>query len=151
MAYINNERICDFANINQYYMTLAEMAHELSITPTAMGRICDALGIVPITIRERTKEFILRNQHLTQEEIAAKLCVTKENIVPYIKELGIEILTNFQKSLKIKEEAEAIKPERPTHRYKTVYTQTGTDLSDRLKGITTTNRVQVRTSDYFFR
>lgn len=149
MAYINNERIVEFIKINHYLMTLAEMAQELRITPSAMGRICTELNIVPVTIGERSKEFILKNQHLTQEELALKLCVTKESIVPYIKELGIKILTNFQKSTKIKEEAQAALP--PRIPPKAVYTQSGSDLSDSLKGIITTTRVHVRSADAFFR
>lgn len=174
MALPTTARIKEFILINSPFMTKAEMAEELGSTSPTIGYHCVLMGITPITLRERACECIEKFKHLTQEQLAIKLEMTTQQIRDYAKDMGIEIISHKRLEMeaqKIKQHASLI-PEHypqeikdyiyqatgamirsstPIKRAPAVYTQSGSQLTDELKGIKTTTRVQVNASDAFFK
>lgn len=168
----STERIKEFILINHPFMTKSEMAEELNSTSPTIGYHCELMNIKPITIGERVRECIEKFKHLTAQELAIKLQMSISQIRAYAKSLGIELTTykkveiealetnkgelQYQFSQEDKEfvyEATGVtlKKDTPIKRAPPVYTQTGSQLTDELKGIITTERVQVKASDAFFK
>lgn len=149
MALPTTERIKDFILINHPYMTKAEMAEELKSTSTTIGYHCKLMNIIPITLRERACECIEKFKHLTKEELAIKLGMTSYQVHDYAKDMGIELATNKKQEIKARITENGTLPSH--QRAAAIYNQSGSQLTDELKGIKTTTRVQVNASDAFFK
>lgn len=163
------EQVKEFVRINHHLMTVKEMAEEVGRTSNTIGLICKDLGVVAISELDRKKEAIIANQHLTCEEIAQLINSDHWYIRKLANEMNIFIHTEESKRLEEKAKQEQIiaitpiekwpeehlqyvneltgytpphKRKVPIKRVNEPYTQTGTQFTDELRGIKTTDRIK---------
>lgn len=166
---MNKEEINQYLLINHWYMTITEMSVELNIPYSSISNKCKELEISAITIRERMEEFIKAHQDWTVEDTAEYFHVQPCNIYPYMKGLGISLKTRGQnerkeKELKKEKDKHDISPinkwskehldyinaltgykkpgDKKIKRISEPYTQSGSQFTDELRGIKTTERIK---------
>jgi len=140
MSQKQREKVKQFILDNYKRMTKSELADGANSTPSTIGVYCIELNVEPVTLRNRALEFITKNQHLTQEEIAEKLNITKQQVRNYSIEFKIEIKTKKQAHIQAVKSMQP-KQQEPIRRPPAIYTQTGSDVTDSLRGIKSTQRI----------
>lgn len=150
---VDKERLTNFIEINHYFMTVTEMAEETGANFPLVKRICDSNGWKPITIAERMATFIESNKNLSLEDQADKLEISVTGLKHHYEKLGIPLPERKRKNARIddspviqQEEVKQKSDKKPKEktvidrRSFTYYTQSGTDMLDRINGIQTTIR-----------
>lgn len=162
------QQVKEFVLINHHLMTSKELAEELDQSVNNIGIICRKLGVKPVTELERKQDYIKVNSHLTAEEIGNHLGSSPYYVKDVAKQMGIELKTEEDKRLEEKKESlKDIKQDAPISlwpgealeyvnevtgykppgqkkikRIREAYTQTGSQIIDELRGITTTERIK---------
>lgn len=162
------EQVKEFVRINHHLMTIKEMAEEAGRTVNTIGKICKDLGVVAISETDRKKDTIRANQDLTAEQIAALINTLPHYVKTLSEQMGIFIHTEESKRLEEKKKLEQQAAEPPILLWSTealeyinevtgytppqkkkeikrapgVYNQTGSQFTDELRGIKTTERIK---------
>lgn len=89
----STQDIIEFAKVNQYFMTQAEMAAELGISLSLLRKIC---GDTLIPQAQWCKDYIKANPGKTVQQYARLLDITEASVKAYCEDIGVEVLTEKQ-------------------------------------------------------
>lgn len=148
---MNKQQLKEYIEINHHFMTMQEMCDETGETHARISYICKKNAYKAITIGERILEFLTKNTHLSIDQQATKLGLTKQALLEHY----------YKNKLPVPEAPEPVQPKpKMSHAVQefindtigtlkrtsidrkgfTVYNQTGSDLLDEYRGIKTTDR-----------
>jgi hypothetical protein len=87
------QKLKEYIEINQWYMTEGEMAEERGLRPSQIDYVCNKFGFTPIKIADRIRDFILANTDMTLEEQAQQLNIGVAALKYHYNNLDISYIT----------------------------------------------------------
>lgn len=129
------------------YLTVSDMADELNESVNAIDFCCRKLGIKPIKRGQQIINFINDHRHKPVEWLAERLNVAPSQVVRYLTANNITLINKPIPSkidwtkYKLMDEIKGYLRTTPVKGFKDKYSQTGTPLTDELRGVITTKRV----------
>lgn len=82
------EKITEFILANKDYFTTTEMADFLNMSFNRLDYILKKLGVECISVTQRNRNYILRHQHLSIEQLAIKLDLTETQVARVLRDMG---------------------------------------------------------------
>lgn len=83
------EKVTEFILANKDYFILSEMAEFLGMSIHRLDYLVKKLGVECISVTQRNRNYILKHQHLSIEQLAIKLDLTETQVARVLRDMGI--------------------------------------------------------------
>lgn len=81
----------DYVREMHSYLTINQMAEELQVNPSTIGKACKRLGVEAIGIQEQQKAFILDHQKWSRKRLSTALNICDIVLCRLLDELDLSL------------------------------------------------------------